>query len=71
MFSKIDVNGTNAHPLYVYLKKAKGGTFGDRIKWNFTKFLCDQEGIPVKRYAPTTAPKSIEKDILNLLGPSL
>ena len=70
MFSKIDVNGSNAHPLYVYLKKAKGGTFGDGIKWNFTKFLCDRDGVPFKRYSPTTAPKNIEKDILILLEKS-
>lgn len=63
MFSKIDVNGSNAHPLYVYLKKAKKGTLTDGIKWNFTKFLCDKEGIPVKRYAPNTAPLDIVKDI--------
>lgn len=70
MFSKIEVNGNNAHPLFVFLKKAKGGTFGDSIKWNFTKFLCDRNGVPVKRYSPTTAPKNIEKDILGLLESS-
>uniref|UniRef100_A0A913XGN7 Glutathione peroxidase n=1 Tax=Exaiptasia diaphana TaxID=2652724 RepID=A0A913XGN7_EXADI len=63
LFSKIDVNGSNADPLWVYLKKAKKGTLTDNIKWNFTKFLCDKEGVPVKRYAPSTAPADIVKDI--------
>uniref|UniRef100_A0A8W8IU74 Glutathione peroxidase n=1 Tax=Magallana gigas TaxID=29159 RepID=A0A8W8IU74_MAGGI len=62
MFSKIDVNGNNAHPLYKYLKAKQGGTLGDFIKWNFTKFLVNKEGKPVKRYAPNTEPFSIEKD---------
>ena len=70
MFSKIDVNGNKADPLYIFLKKAKGGFLGDRIKWNFTKFLCDKNGVPYKRYAPTTSPKSLEKDITALLESS-
>jgi len=64
---KIDVNGDSAHPIFKYLKKELGGTFGRKIKWNFTKFLIDQNGHPIKRYAPTTKPKKIEKDILRLL----
>ena len=63
LFSKIDVNGNNAHPLYKFLKKAKSGTFGNSIKWNFSKFLCDRKGVPVKRYGPTTDPLSCVKDI--------
>lgn len=63
MFEKIDVNGTNAHPLYKWLKSKQGGSFIDAIKWNFTKFLVDHEGNPVKRYAPTTTPQSIIPDI--------
>lgn len=63
LFSKIDVNGANADPLWAFLKKAKKGTLTDNIKWNFTKFLCNKEGIPVKRYAPNTAPVDIVKDI--------
>jgi glutathione peroxidase-family protein len=70
MFSKIDVNGTNTHPLYVFLKEAKAGFLGNRIKWNFTKFLCDKNGVPYKRYAPTTSPKNLEKDITALLETS-
>ncbi|WP_347840528.1 glutathione peroxidase [uncultured Draconibacterium sp.] len=61
MFSKIDVNGENAHPIYKYLKTELKGTFGSRIKWNFTKFLIDNDGNPVKRFSPTTKPEKIEK----------
>ncbi|KAK3792537.1 hypothetical protein RRG08_011988 [Elysia crispata] len=67
MFAKIEVNGKNAHPLYKYLKKEQGGTFGDFIKWNFSKFLVNKEGKPVSRYAPNTEPNAIEKDFLKLL----
>ena len=49
MFSKINVNGEEAHPLYKYLKSKVDGTFGNFIKWNFSKFLIDRNGIPVKR----------------------
>lgn len=67
MFSKVDVNGANAHPLFNYLKKELGGLLGSKIKWNFTKFLIDREGKPVKRFAPITKPESMEKDIKSLL----
>lgn len=63
LFSKIDVNGAQAHPLYQFLKLKQKGTFGSNIKWNFTKFHCDKNGVPVKRYAPTTKPLSCVKDI--------
>lgn len=67
MFSKIDVNGENAHPLYVFLKqKAPGILSTQDIKWNFTKFLVDQQGNVLQRYAPATTPESIEKDIQKL-----
>lgn len=66
-FSKIEVNGKNASPLYVYLKEQKGGTMGSRIKWNFTKFLVDRGGNVVRRYAPTVKPEDIENDIKELL----
>lgn len=71
MFSKIDVNGKNAHPIFKYLKKELGGTLGSTIKWNFTKFLIDSDGKPVKRFAPTTTPAKIEPDIVKLLNKSL
>lgn len=61
MFSKIDVNGENAHPIYKYLKKELSGWFGSKIKWNFTKFLIDSNGKPVKRFAPVTKPAAIDK----------
>jgi len=67
MFSKIDVNGNNAHPLWKYLKHKKGGTLGDFIKWNFAKFLIDKEGQPFKRYGNTTAPFDFKSDIEGLL----
>ncbi|CAG5114607.1 unnamed protein product [Candidula unifasciata] len=56
LFSKIEVNGKNAHPLFKFLKKEQKGTFGDFIKWNFTKFLINREGKPVSRYSPSTDP---------------
>jgi glutathione peroxidase len=68
MFSKIEVNGDNTHPIYIYLKKALPGILGSRIKWNFTKFLIDSNGKPIKRFAPTTTPESIEKYLKVLLG---
>ncbi|KAH1235622.1 putative phospholipid hydroperoxide glutathione peroxidase [Glycine max] len=67
VFDKVDVNGDKAAPLYKYLKSSKGGLLGDGIKWNFAKFLVDKEGNVVDRYAPTTSPLSIEKDLLKLL----
>ncbi|XP_072959669.1 probable phospholipid hydroperoxide glutathione peroxidase [Typha angustifolia] len=70
IFDKVDVNGSNAAPIYKFLKSSKGGIFGDSIKWNFAKFLVDKEGNVVDRYAPTTSPSSIEKDIKKLLGVS-
>ena len=69
MFSKIDVNGEQAHPLYKYLKKEAKGILGtQKIKWNFTKFLVDQNGKVVRRYAPTVKPQAIEGDIKSLLS---
>ena len=63
LFSKIEVNGDNAHPLYQFLKSEKGGLLGDAIKWNFTKFLIDKQGNVVERYAPLTPPDNIARDI--------
>ncbi|KAG1677495.1 putative phospholipid hydroperoxide glutathione peroxidase [Nymphon striatum] len=56
MYSKIDVNGKDTHPLWTFLKEKQKGFLGDNIKWNFTKFIIDKEGKPVKRYSPTTEP---------------
>jgi len=69
MFAKIDVNGENTNPLYVYLKEKAPGFLGtEAIKWNFTKFLIDRKGKIYKRYSPSTKPKDIEKDIVYLLN---
>ncbi|HXY58260.1 MAG TPA: glutathione peroxidase [Methylocystis sp.] len=69
MFSKIEVNGPNAHPLYKFLKQQAPGLLGtEAIKWNFTKFLIDKEGRVVKRFAPNDAPESIAMDIEALLS---
>jgi glutathione peroxidase-family protein len=68
MFGKVNVNGEKAHPLYKFLKAKQSGLVSDEIKWNFSKFLVDKHGMPVKRYAPTTAPKDIEKDIIEMLA---
>ena len=64
LFAKINVNGDNTEPLFVYLKSTCPGLFGSQvIKWNFTKFLVDNTGVPVKRYAPIITPNMITKDI--------
>ena len=67
MFSKVDVNGNNAHPIFKYLKKELKGILGGRIKWNFTKFLLDTNGRPIKRFSPTTKPEKIEKYVVEQL----
>ena len=69
LFAKVDVNGAQAHPLWNWLKKEKGGLLGiDAIKWNFTKFLVGRDGKPLKRYAPTDKPESLVGDIEAALG---
>ena len=68
MFSKVDVNGENEAPIYKFLKSNQKGILGsENIKWNFTKFLVDKNGNIVDRFAPTTSPEAIEKDIIKLL----
>lgn len=67
LFEKIEVNGPGTHPVFRYLKGKLGGLFGRRIKWNFTKFLIDRNGKPVKRFAPITKPGAIEPQIRKLL----
>lgn len=68
MFSKIDVNGADTHPLYQFLKKQAPGVMGSTgIKWNFTKFLVDKNGKVVKRFPPTGKPEAIAADIERLL----
>lgn len=67
LFKKIDVNGEKTHPLYKYLKNELPGLAGKSVKWNFTKFLIDSSGNPVKRFAPSTEPAKLEKFIEQLL----
>ncbi|BDB25386.1 glutathione peroxidase [Cupriavidus sp. P-10] len=69
MFGKIDVNGEEAHPLYRWLTTEKRGVLGTQgIKWNFTKFLVRRDGTVYERYAPTTKPEELRKDIETLLS---
>lgn len=67
MFSKVEVNGRKTHPIFKLLKNEVNGLFGKRIKWNFTKFLIDQNGRPLKRFSPTTKPEKIEKYVVQAL----
>ncbi|MYN15305.1 redoxin domain-containing protein [Rugamonas sp. FT107W] len=69
LFAKIDVNGSNAHPLFTKLKKDAPGILGtEAIKWNFTKFLIRKDGSVYKRYAPATKPEELAADIAKLLA---
>jgi glutathione peroxidase len=63
MFAKVDVNGKDAHPLFRWLRKEKPGSVGDKIRWNFTKFLVARDGTVLARYGSTTTPAKIAKDI--------
>lgn len=68
MFAKVNVNGSDAHPLFNFLTEKAPGVLGIKsIKWNFTKFLIDRSGNVIKRYAPTTHPIDIKKDIVKIL----
>ena len=67
LFAKIDVNGPDAHPLYQWLRSEQSGLVGNKIRWNFTKFLIDTDGKVVKRYGSTTTPDQISDDIEALL----
>lgn len=68
MFSKIEVNGDGAHPLYQWLRDQQGGLLGSKIKWNFTKFLVGKDGQVIDRYAPTTKPEKLGDDIEKALA---
>jgi glutathione peroxidase len=67
LFAKIEVNGRNAHPLYLWLTQQKGGLLGSSIKWNFTKFLVDRAGAVQARFAPTAKPETLAGDVAGLL----
>jgi glutathione peroxidase len=68
MFSKIEVNGDGAHPLFKWLREQKSGLLGDKLKWNFTKFLIGKDGQVIDRYAPTTKPEKLADDIEKALA---
>ena len=63
LFSKVEVNGEDAHPVYQWLRDQKGGLLGSKIKWNFTKYLVGKDGTVIDRYAPTTKPEKLSGDI--------
>ena len=63
LFSKIDVNGPHAHPLYRYLTSRCPGSSNDAVEWNFSKFLCNRSGVPVKAYESAIEPYSCLEDI--------
>tara|TARA_B110000240_G_C13185251_1_gene319570 strand:- start:48 stop:527 length:480 start_codon:yes stop_codon:yes gene_type:complete len=67
MSTKVDVNGENAHPLFKYLKNELKGTLNNSVKWNFTKFLIDRDGIPFKRFSSTIEPEDISTSIDKIL----
>ncbi len=68
MFAKVDVNGSDAHPVFQWLRTQQGGLLGDKIRWNFTKFLVAKDGKVIGRYSPTTAPDKISGDIEKALA---
>lgn len=63
LFEKVDVNGSHAHPLFIYLKNETASLLGKEIKWNFAKFLIGRDGKVLKRYAPMVPPERIRKDL--------
>lgn len=67
MHEMVHVNGEQAHPLFNLLTSKTSGLLGSKVKWNFTKFLVDQEGNVVKRYAPVDKPSKLSKEIEKLL----
>ena len=68
MMAKVEVNGPGVHPLYAYLKRARKGILGSQaIKWNFTKFLIDRKGEPVRRFAPLDTPEKLSSAIESVL----
>lgn len=68
LFSKVDVNGKNTHPIFKLVKNETKSRMGKRVKWNFTKFLVDKDGTPLKRFEPTETPAQIEPEIEKLLS---
>ena len=67
VFAKVDVNGKNAHPVFKFVRSHLSDILGSSVKWNWTKFLCDRDGVPVKRFSPPTSPLSLKAEIEKLL----
>jgi glutathione peroxidase-family protein len=68
MFAKVEVNGAGAAPVWAWLKEQQGGLLGSGIKWNFTKFVVDQEGRAVARFGPMDDPiPKVQKAVVELL----
>ena len=67
IMKKVDVNGKEAHPIFKYLRSQTKGLLGDRVKWNFTKFLVSRDGKTIKRFAPTVVPEKLEGEIEKML----
>ena len=68
MFNKIDVNGSDASPLFKFLKHESPGIMGtEAIKWNFTKFLVNKDGQVIKRFAPKDGESEIESELQKIL----
>lgn len=68
MFAKVDVNGKSAHPVFQFVRSRLSDVLGTSVKWNWTKFLCDRDGIPVERFSPAVAPLSLQPAIERLLS---
>jgi glutathione peroxidase len=69
LFARIEVNGAGAHPLFAFLKRQQRGFLGsEAIKWNFTKFLVDREGLVLRRYGPNETPEQIEGEVAELVN---
>ena len=67
IFDKVNVNGSSTHPIFKYLKSNLGGFLGSSIKWNFTKFVIDKNGKPIKRFSPITKPEDMESFVKFLM----
>lgn len=67
IMKKVDVNGKEAHPIFKYLRSQTKGFLGDKVKWNFTKFLVSRDGKTIKRFAPTVVPEKLEGEIEKML----
>ena len=67
MFGKVKVNGPQTHPLFALLKKETAGLFGEKVKWNFTKFLIDRQGRVIARFEPTVDMEKVREAVEEVL----